>query len=41
MDKNSYLGTDFVLTFPTVNDITSEIKAVQISLEVETCTGKM
>ena len=27
-DKNSYLGTDFVLTFPTVDHITSEIKKI-------------
>ena len=26
IDKNSYLGTDFVLTFPTVDHITSEKK---------------
>ena len=26
VDKDSYLGTDFALTFPTVDDITQEIK---------------
>ena len=28
VDKNSYLGTDFALTFPTIDHITSEIKKV-------------
>ena len=25
MDKNSYIGTEFALTFPTIDDITREL----------------
>ena len=28
VDKNSYLGTDFVLSFPTIDDITDTVKKV-------------
>ena len=28
VDKNSYLGTDFILSFPTVDHITSQVKKV-------------
>ena len=28
VDKDSYLGTDFTLTFPTVDDITSEVRSL-------------
>ena len=28
VDKNSYLGTDFVLSFPTIDDITEAVKKV-------------
>ena len=28
VDKNSYLGTDFVLSFPTIDDITEVVKKV-------------
>ena len=28
IDKNSYLGTDFILTFPTVDHVMSEIKKI-------------
>ena len=28
IDKNSYLGTDFLLTFPTIDHIMSEIKKI-------------
>ena len=28
VDKNSYLGTDFVFSFPTIDDITEAVKKV-------------